>query len=182
MIITVISSSPRPDSLSNRVARFLFDLLNRQTNHTVRLIDVRDYTDVWETGQTVYKSIDETPDPLKPMAEQLFTTDAFVVVSPEYNGVFPYSLKKMFDHFPKQQHKVFGIVTSSNGGFGGMRAALHLQQYVAALFGILCPQMLIVPRAHEKFSEEGTLTDDSFRKSVDAFTREFLWLAEKVAG
>ena len=63
-----------------------------------------------------------------------------------------------------------------------MRAALHLQQYVAALFGILCPQMLIVPKAHEKFGEDGSLTDAGFQKSVDAFTREFLWLAEKIAG
>lgn len=182
MIITVVSSSPRPASLSNRVARFLYDILSRQTSHTIRLIDVRDYKDRWDTGQPVYKSVDETPDPLKPLAEQVFATDAFVIVSPEYNGVFPYSLKKMFDHFPKQTHKTFGIVTSSDGGFGGMRAALHLQQYVAALFGILCPQMLIVPKAHEKFGEDGSLTDAGFQKSVDAFTREFLWLAEKIAG
>lgn len=180
MIISVISSSPRPVSLSYRVAKHLHELLGIQTGHTIQLIDVRDWTEKWDPGQPVYQSVDGTPDVLKPLASQMFATDAFVLVSPEYNGGPSYSLKKLFDHFPKQSHKVFGLVTSSDGGFGGMRAALHLQQYVAGLFGILSPHMMIVAKAHEKFDEAGNLTDAAFQKSMDNFVKEFLWLADKI--
>jgi hypothetical protein len=49
---------------------------------------------------------------------------------------------------------------------------------VPALFGIAAPNMLLIPFLDQKFSPEGTLTDSGFQKSVDTFTKEFIWLAE----
>ncbi|MGE5520614.1 MAG: NADPH-dependent oxidoreductase, partial [Candidatus Dadabacteria bacterium] len=63
-----------------------------------------------------------------------------------------------------------------------VRAALALQHYVFALFGIGSPYMLIIPQVEKKFDNEGNLVDASFGKAVDNFVTEYLWLAERVVG
>jgi len=42
--------------------------------------------------------------------------------------------------------------------------------------------MLVTPQVEKKFDEEGNLLDASFKKSVDLFITEFIWLAEKIVG
>jgi NAD(P)H-dependent FMN reductase len=90
-------------------------------------------------------------------------------------------MQNMFDHFPKRHHKTFGLVTASPGGLGGIRAAMQLQQFVLALFGIPSPYMLVTPQVDKKFDAEGNLLDPAFMKNVDIFINEFMWLAERVA-
>jgi NAD(P)H-dependent FMN reductase len=111
----------------------------------------------------------------------MFEADAFILVTPEYNGSYTPALKNLFDHFPKQSHKVFGIVTASPGALGGMRAALQLQTLIYALFGIGSPHMLVIPSVDKKFDENANLADPFFQKNIDVFLTEFLWLAEHVA-
>ena len=84
------------------------------------------------------------------------------------------------DHFPKQHHKVFAIATASTGMLGGIRAAMQLQELIFALFGIGSPYMLVTPQVDKKFDAEGNLLDENFKKSVDLFVTEFIWLAEKI--
>lgn len=180
MNITIVSSSPRQESVSFRIALFLEKQLAK-TEHTITMLDVRDWLD-WDTAQPVYKSLDDCPSSFRPLAEIMFNTDAFVIVSPEYNGGMPYSLKKLFDFFPKQPHKPFAIATSSTGAMGGIRASLALQHFVVALFGVLSPYLLITPKVTEKFDKEGGLLDEGFQKNVDTFIREFLWLVDKMNG
>ena len=106
--------------------------------------------------------------------------DAFILVTPEYNGSYTPALKNLLDHYPKQHHKAFGIATASPGALGGIRAAMQLQQLVYALFGIGSPYMLVTPGIDKKFDKEGNLIDENFKKSVDLFLKEFLWLAGKL--
>lgn len=178
MNIEIISGSPRNSSISYRIALHLQSVLKEKTNHNIGLIDVRD----WELGllQEVWKSVDNTPGAFKPLAEKMFAADAFILVTPEFNGSYSPALQNLLDHFPKQARKAFGIVTSSTGAMGGMRASQQTLLFVPALFGIASPYMLIVPHADKKFDEEGRLLDGSFQNSVHTFTAEFLWLAERL--
>ncbi|MEI2757688.1 MAG: hypothetical protein V9F46_14685 [Chitinophagaceae bacterium] len=88
-------------------------------------------------------------------------------------------MKNLLDHFPKQYHKPFGIVTASPGAMGGMRAAQQMLLLRPALFGIASPYMLVVPGVDKKFSETGDLLDEKFEHTIHNFITEFLWLAEK---
>ena len=74
-----------------------------------------------------------------------------------------------FDHFPKQPHKAFAIVTASDGALGGIRASQQLQLLINALFGIGSPFMLVVPGVNKKFDEQGNLLDPHFQKNIDVF-------------
>lgn len=178
MRIEIISGSPRKDSVSNRVALFLKKHLSEITTHTVDIIDVRDWN--LPLLQQVFTSVEKTPDPYKPLAERMFAADAFILVTPEYNGSYTPALQNLLDHFPKQSHKAFGIVTASPGAMGGMRSSQQLLLLIPALFGIASPYMLIIPTVDKKFDAEGNLTDTGFQKPVNQFVTEFLWLAETV--
>jgi NAD(P)H-dependent FMN reductase len=176
MNIEIISGSPRKNSISYRVALHLKAALSEKTSHHVDLIDVRD----WDLGllQEVWTSVERTPDPFKPLAKRMFAADAFILVTPEYNGSYSPALQNLMDHFPKQARKPFGIVTSSVGAMGGIRASQQMLQFIPALFGVASPYMLIVPQADKKFDTGGRLVDEAFSNSVHTFVTEFLWLAE----
>lgn len=176
MNIEIISGSPRKSSISYRIALHLKNLLSEKTDHNIGLIDVRE----WDLGllQEVWTSVEKTPGQFKPLAERMFAADAFILVTPEYNGSYSPALQNLMDHFPKQARKPFGIVTSSVGAMGGMRASQQMLLFIPALFGIASPYMLIVPNADKKFDTEGNLVEESFTNSINTFVTEFLHLAE----
>jgi NAD(P)H-dependent FMN reductase len=178
MRIEIISGSPRGNSITNRVALHLKKCIQERTDHEVNIIDVRE--NELPLLQAVFTSVESTPDPYKEVAERMLNANAFILVTPEYNGSYSAALKNLLDHFPKQHHKVFAIVTASPGMLGGVRAALQLQELIYALFGIGSPYMLVTPQVDKKFDEEGNLLDQNFKKSIDIFINEFIWLAEKI--
>lgn len=178
MKIEIISGSPRGNSITNRVAIHLKDQIRKKTEHDVDVIDVRD--NEMPLLQAVFTSVESTPEPFKQVTARMLGANAFILLTPEYNGSYSAALKNLLDHFPKQHHKVFAIATTSTGMLGGIRAALQLQELVYALFGIGSPYMLVTPQVDKKFDEDGNLLDPNFKKSVDIFINEFIWLAEKI--
>jgi NAD(P)H-dependent FMN reductase len=176
MKIEIISGSPRTNSITRRVALHIQSVLSRTTEHEVGLIDMKE----WDlpSMQAVFSSVDNTPEQWKPLSKRIFGADAFILVSPEYNGSYSPALKNLLDHYPKQHHKPFAIATASPGAMGGMRATQQMLLLVSALFGIASPYLLIVPGVDKKFDKEGRLIDESFHHNVHNFTSEFLWLAE----
>lgn len=178
MKIEIISGSPRLESVTRRVALHLKQSLTSQTDHEVNLLDLKDWT--LPPLQEVFVSVEKTPAAYKQLAERIFSADAFILVTPEYNGSYSPAMKNLLDHFPKQHHKPFGIVTASPGALGGMRASQQLLLLVPALFGIASPYLLVVPAVDKKFDEQGNLLEESFQKSIHNFISAFLWLAEKL--
>jgi NAD(P)H-dependent FMN reductase len=179
MNIEIISGSPRKESVTNRVALHLEKTLRSKTQHNINNIDVREWN-MQCLQEEIYTTVESAPKEFKPLAERMLTADAFIMVSPEYNGSYTSALKNLFDHFPKQRHKPFGIVTASPGALGGIRAALQLQLFICALFGIPSPYMLVTPFVEQKFDLDGNLIDPAFKNAVDLFINEYLWLAESV--
>lgn len=178
MNIEIISGSPRENSATHRVALFLKQFLNATTNHTLDIIDVRE----WDLPmlQNVFASVHTTPEEFKPLSERMFQANAFLLVTPEYNGSYTPAMKNLLDHYPKQSRKAFGIVTASPGMMGGIRATQQMQLLINALFGIASPHMLVVGGVDKKFDAEGNLLDENFQKTIDVFSKEFLWLAESL--
>ena len=178
MKIEIISGSPRQGSITRRAALHLYNWLKTHTAHEAGLIDLTE----WQLPaiQNVWTSPDKAPAEFQPLAQRIFDADAYILVTPEYNGSYSPALKNLLDHFPKRHHKPFGIVTASTGAMGGMRASQQLLLLVPALFGIASPYMLIIPAVDKKFSAEGELLDEAFGNNINNFMAEFLWLSENV--
>lgn len=178
MKIEIISGSPRNGSITRRAALHLHNWLNNHTPHQAGLIDLIEWP--LPAIQNVWASPDKAPAEFQPLAQRIFNADAYILVTPEYNGSYSPALKNLLDHFPKRHHKPFGIVTASTGAMGGMRASQQLLQLVPALFGVASPYMLIIPAVDKKFSPEGELLDETFGNNINNFMAEFLWLSEKL--
>ena len=133
MKIEIISGSPRITSVTRRVALYLKNWLSQNSNHEVAIIDMKDW--VVPPVQSVWVSVDKVPVEFQPLAERIFSADAYILVTPEYNGSYSPALKNLLDHFPKRHRKPFGIVTASPGAMGGIRASQQMLQLVTALFG-----------------------------------------------
>ena len=106
MNIEVISGSPRQHSKTLRVALHLQQWLSQNTSHEVGLINLQE----WKLPhmESVFSSPAEAPAHLQPLVKRMFQADAFLLVTPEYNGSYSPALKNLLDHFPKQEHKTFG--------------------------------------------------------------------------
>lgn len=176
MKIEILSGSPRTNSVTKRVALHLYTSLKENTDHEIGLIDLQEWN--LPPVQAIFTSVENTPEEFRPLSKRIFEADAFILVTPEYNGSYSPALKNLLDHFPKQHHKPFGIVTASPGVFGGIRAAQQLLSLVSALFGVASPYLLIVPAVDKKFNSQGELIDEKYQNSIHNFINEFLWLAE----
>ena len=179
MKITIISGSPRQESFTVNIARFLQkQFAAKYPAHEFRFLDLREHH--LPFVEKVWSTINDVPEQYKDAADLIYTSDAFVLVTPEYNGSMSSALRNLFDHFPKQTKKAFGIVTASEGATGGMRAAFGMQNQICGWFGIVCPNMLLIPGMDKKFDKEGNLIDEKFGNNIATFTNEFVWLAEAV--
>ena len=108
MNIEILSGSPRKDSVTYRIALFLQKYLTQKSQHNVGIIDVRDW-EIPSLLQAGWSSPDKAPEELRPLAERMFAAEAFILLSPEYNGSYSGAMKNLLDHFPKQTRKAFGI-------------------------------------------------------------------------
>ncbi|MFP5040585.1 NADPH-dependent FMN reductase [Parasediminibacterium sp. JCM 36343] len=176
MNIEIVSGSPRSASITVRIAHYLQQYLQQHYgSHNIGLIDVRE----WKLGQLdhVFNTVENTPEAFKPLAKRMLQANAFIIVTPEYNGSYSSEIKNLFDHFPKQSRKAFGLCTASVGALGGARCTQTLLLFVPALFGIASPSLLIVPGVDKKFNEQSELIDPAFEKQIHVFATEFMWLA-----
>lgn len=153
--------------------------MNENKDVETGIIEMAEWTNL-PPMTSVFTSVENTPEEFRQLSKRIFEADGFILVTPEYNGSYSPSMKNLLDHFPKQHHKAFGIVTASPGALGGVRASQQLLVLVPALFGIASPYLLVVPQVEKKFAEDGTLLDEKFSHAIHNFTSEFTWLLTKL--
>ncbi len=179
MNITIVSGSSRNPNLSHRVALHLQQKLTElYPAHHYCILDVRNHrldfvNDVWMKKE-------DLPKEHEALGELVFDADAFILVTPEYNGSYSAVMKNLLDHFPKYAKRVFGIVTYSTGAMGGMRAAHQMQQMICAFMGVPSPQMLLIGSVDKRIDETGNSEDAVMHRMSNTFLNEFVWLAEAV--
>mgnify|MGYP000858820162 CR=1 FL=1 len=180
MQIAIFSSSTRINRQSHRVCLGLEKYIQEHTPHKVVVLDLAAYN--FPIMEEVLHKLPDVPDGLHEFAQHVRHSDAFIFVSPEYNGSYTAALKNAVDYLKENEfnRKVIGVASVTTGPLGGMRAALAMQQLALGISGFAIPQMLTVGSVIERFDEEGNLTDPAFIKKMRFFMDGFLWLAEAV--
>jgi NAD(P)H-dependent FMN reductase len=162
MNIIIVSASNRINRLSHRVSIYLFDKLNGINHHQVTLLDLS------ELKLPAYEDNPEHNHLFEDIMLQMKNAEAFVFVSPEYNGTYTSALKNFIEH----------LVSATTGMNGGIRGGMQMQQLALSIWSHPAPVMLLIPQVDKKFEVTGKLIDADFEKRVDFFLTEFLWLAE----
>jgi NAD(P)H-dependent FMN reductase len=180
MQYTILSGSSRTESLTERAATAAGAWLQQLPGVSSQIIRLNQYPVPFV--DQVWNSPTDMPESMHALWEQMENTDAFILVTPEYNGSYSALLKNYMDHFPKRiyQRKPMGIVTASPGALGGIRAAQQMQQMICAFFAIPSPHMLTIPFLEKKIAADGSLIDATFEKNINHFMQELHWLSSRL--
>lgn len=169
MKITIISGSHRVNSQSGKVARHIQRTLENGICEETWLFDLAgNPLPLWDQG--VWDGDAKWADLLTPLRQQLASSDAFVVVSPEWHGQVPAGLKNFFLLCSKNEvgHKPALIVTVSSADGGAYPVAeLRMSSYKNNRICYI-PEHVIV-RHVEKVLNDNVEDNDA---GADAYFRE----------
>lgn len=174
MVIAVISGSASPHRTGAPIVDWIAAKLRE------RGVDV-DVVDLQELGLPFY---DEPNLPrlqsyvhqhTKDWAARVGAADAFIFVTPEYNGSFPAILKNALDYLHHEWHyKPAGVVTYGGGLSAGFRGAQALRQVLAALYMVPIQEAVAIPFVKEHLDEAGFHPTAGMEIAADAMIREVL--------
>jgi NAD(P)H-dependent FMN reductase len=175
----IISGSIREGRLSPRVCTYLSSALGQHGR--VEVLDLAE-----AQFPLFNNTIDKQTEPHPLLTEwwsKLKSADAFLFLNPEYNGSYTAAFKNLIDAIPPStfKRKPIGIVSTTTGPLGGMRGAQQTVLLSAGLMAYTVPQLLLVPKMHEKIDASGNLIDESFQKPVSNFIAELIWITEKLS-
>ncbi|CAG0915870.1 unnamed protein product [Notodromas monacha] len=114
--------------------------------------------------------------------EVIKNSDAFLVISSEYNCSIPPALSNLMDQFPpaSYRHRPSGIVCYSMGNYGGCRAAMLLRSFLSELGTVTVPAQATIPVVHQNISEEGEPVDPKWKAQVTRMLSELKFYAEAI--
>jgi NAD(P)H-dependent FMN reductase len=124
MNVVLIHSSVRANRLGPSIVEIVKPFLKKSWN--IQIIDPMSHP-LPLLYQRYYET--EMPSPDLEFLHKVFeNADGFILITAEYNHSIPPALKNLLDHFTVEfAYKACGIVSYSDGAYGGVRAAEHLR-------------------------------------------------------
>ncbi|MFI9510848.1 NADPH-dependent FMN reductase [Nocardia sp. NPDC052566] len=116
------------------------------------------------------------PAPVLALGARLAAADAFVVITPEYNGSFPAAVKNAIDWFDTEWAGKPVTVVSYGRDTDGARAAAQLRQVFSELDAVPIRRTVTIARAWQRFAADGTWPrrdpelDEAVRTALDQLT------------
>ncbi|MES2141037.1 MAG: NAD(P)H-dependent oxidoreductase [Bacteroidota bacterium] len=175
MKIAIISASVRTGRNSHRVALFFKNYIETNNLASAEILDLHEYQfPIFEERLKFQK--DPNPKTIE-FAEKIKSADGIIIVTPEYNGGYPASLKNVIDLLNDEwKRKPIAISSVSAGGFGGMQAITSLQFSLWKLQACTVLAVFPVPKVSEAFDEQGNPSDKGgTEKRAKSFIDELLW-------
>jgi NAD(P)H-dependent FMN reductase len=176
--ISIISSSVRIGRNSQRVALFFKNYINENNLATVEILDLKNYNFPLFDERLRYQK--NPGDEVLDFAKKINSSDGIIIVTPEYNGGYPASLKNVVDLlYDEWHHKPVAISTVSISIFGGSQVITSLQFSLWKMHAFTVPAMFPVPKVEEAFDELGNATNKvETNKQAEIFIKELLWFME----
>ena len=153
MNILLISGSPRADSSSLNVAKYVNGQLNEQNNIESRIFDLNDCTlEMWHDGA-----------PMDDMAKELIHwAQGYVFIVPEWHGMVPPAFKNLFYYFNNLfAHKPAYIIGVSSGAGGRypiteLRSSTYKNSFINYI-----PVSTVIDQVDDVINAQGELMEDN---------------------
>lgn len=178
MKIAIISSSVRTGRNSHRVALYFKKFIEENTTASTEILDLMEYQFPIFEERLKYQT-NPLPKTIE-FAEKIKAADAVIIVTPEYNGGIPSSLKNVIDLlYVEWVKKPIAISTVSAGPFAGSQVLISLQFTLWKIGAWTVPAMFPVPTIAQSFDEKGNPNDkENTDKRAKTFVNEILWCIE----
>jgi NAD(P)H-dependent FMN reductase len=176
--IAIISTSVREGRKSDRVALFFKKYIEENDLATVEILDLKEYN--FPIFEERLKNQKNPSEKAIEFSQKIKSADGVLIVTPEYNGGYPASIKNVVDLLVSEwSRKPVAISTVSDGIFGGSQVITSLQFLLWKIGAWTVPAMFPVPKVQEAFDEEGNPTDKpGTDKRASRFIKELLWCIE----
>jgi len=176
--IVILSASVRKGRNSHRVALFLKRLIEEKNLATVEIADLNEYHFPVFSERLMYQE-DPIPELLE-YSKKIKEADGVLIVTPEYNGGYPASLKNAIDVlYPEWLRKPVAISTCSDGDFGGNQVITSIQFVLWKMHALTVPAMFPNPNVNKAYDEQGNPADKTTtEKHALYFLKEMLWYIE----
>lgn len=174
VLIAILSSSVRISRKSDRVALYFQKFITANNIAETELLDLEQY------DFPIFKErLKNQKNPLESalqFAEKIKKADGIIIVTPEYNGGYPASLKNAIDLLYDEWHrKPIAIVTVSNGVFGGTQVLASLQFTLWKIRATTVTAMFPVRSVQDTFTEIGDAVDEiNTNKLASIFIEELM--------
>jgi NAD(P)H-dependent FMN reductase len=175
--LAVLLGSMRRDRMGLRAARFVMRTL-AERGHEATLVDAMELK--LPLLDRMYKEHPkgEAPANLEKLASLYRAADGFIIVAGEYNHGIQPGMKNLLDYFLEEYFwRPSGIVSYSQGSFGGVRAAMQLRMTLAELGMSSVPSLMPIPSIQNALSDDGVPAHEWLTKSLARFLDEFEWYA-----
>jgi len=183
--IVAFAGSTRRDSYNRR----LLDAATRGREAAVTVLDLSKFE------LPLYNGDLETSEGMPAAAlelKRIFSEHAGMLIAcPEYNGSITPLLKNTLDWVSRPspdlpdlepyKGKTAALLSASPGGFGGMRGLVHVRAILSGIGVLVLPDQLAVPRAHEAFSEDGSLADERLAKRLNGVVDRLTATVDRLA-
>lgn len=124
------------------------------------------------------------PDSVEVFNRKILEADAVFMITPEYNHALSGILKNAIDwvsRTPGLKGKPGLIASASMGGTAGARGYNSLQEILDAMPMYLLPGFdILIGSVHEKFDQNGNLTDETTIEFIDLVVDKFIEYYHKV--
>jgi NAD(P)H-dependent FMN reductase len=173
--IAIIAASIREGRVSPRVALYFQKFITSRNLATVEILDLQSYN--FPLFDERLKYMKDPTAAVLDFASRVTKADGIIIVTPEYNGGYPASLKNVVDLlYTEWQRKPVAISTVSDGNFGGTQVITSLQFSLWKIRAWTVPAMFPVPNAPKTFDEQGRAADEAATdKRATFFVNELLW-------
>jgi NAD(P)H-dependent FMN reductase len=176
--ISIISSSVRNERNSHRVALYFKNYLEENNIATTEILDLHIYNFPLFDERLRYQ--DSPSGEILEFAEKIKSSDGIIIITPEYNGGYPASIKNAIDLlYDEWYHKPVAISTVSDGSFGGSQVITALQFVLWKIRALTVTARFPVPEAEKAFDEKGNPAEkEKTDKRASNFIKELLWFIE----
>jgi NAD(P)H-dependent FMN reductase len=178
MHIAILSTSLRQARKSHRVVRYFKSRIEEDASRRVDVLDLQEYN--FPLFDERIRFMENPPANVLDFADRIRKADGVIIVTPEYNGGYPASLKNVIDLLKDEWlRKPIALITVSSGPYGGVLVSPSL---VFTLWKKGCwvvPARYNVASVEESFAEDGTPADKTTAdRRATAFLQELYWCAE----
>jgi NAD(P)H-dependent FMN reductase len=172
--ISIISSSVRNGRKSQSIALYFKKYLEGNRLATADILDLKKYS--FPLFEDTLKAQENPSAAVLDFVGKIKASDGIIMVTPEYNGGYPASLKNVIDLLYEEWHrKPISICTVSAGAFGGTQALVALQFTLWKIGAWTVTNMFCVSNVAKTFDDMGNPADKlATDKLAGAYVKELL--------
>lgn len=178
--IGILVASVRTGRKSDRVALFFQKFIESNYEATVELIDLNDYN--FPVFNERLKFMANPAPEVLAFADRVRNCDGILIVTPEYNGGYPASLKNVVDLLTDEwKRKPVAISTVSAGPFAGAQVITSLQFSLWKIKALVATAMFAVATVEKAYETDGTpVNKEASEKNAKPFVDELVWCMQAV--